>query len=238
MLFQKRHLTYLVTALFSTFISTAVSAYDAGDMIFRVGPTIVSPNDDSSGVVGQNTSLGLVSGDDGVTVEEGYALGFTFTYFLDSNFAIELLAATPFAHDIEGDGATSGLKVGEVTHLPPTLTLQWHPDEIGEFKPFVGLGINYTIFFDEETDAELTSTLDSLLPVSVTSTDLELDESIGWAINAGFDYTIAPQWNLSAEFWYIDIETDATVLVNGAPATDVEVTIDPLVALIGVSYQF
>lgn len=70
---------------------------------------------------------------------------------IKENIAIELLAATPFSHDIKGTGALAGVgKVGETKQLPPTLSVQYHFSPKASVRPYVGAGINYTIFFSEK----------------------------------------------------------------------------------------
>jgi outer membrane protein len=198
-------------------------AYEKGDFVFRVGVVNVSPNDDS----------GEVLGNDGVSVDDNTQLGLTGSYFFSSHVAVEVLAATPFTHDIDGTGALEGLPIGETTHLPPTICLQWFPaSSTSAFQPYLGAGINYTLFFSEETTDQLTAAL------GAQSTDLKLDASFGFALEAGFDYNFSDKWGVNLAVWYIDIETDADVIVNGQTATTVDVTIDPTVVHLAVAYRF
>ena len=55
---------------------------------------------------------------------------------------------TPFSHSV----STPGLgEVAKVKHLPPTLMAQYYfGDANSKVRPYVGAGINYTTFFDEE----------------------------------------------------------------------------------------
>ena len=73
------------------------------------------------------------------------------TYFFTKNIAAELvLGVTP--HTVNGTGGITPFgKVGDAWLLPPTLPLQYHFDTGTAFKPYVGGGVNYTIFFDEST---------------------------------------------------------------------------------------
>lgn len=221
-------------ALLSTFgVQTAMAE---GPWMIRAGLGVVAPNDDSDGVIGDN-GLGLISGNDGVTVDDGYALAFTVSYAFNDNWAATLLASSPFNHDIDGDGALTGLPVGETDHLPPTLAAEYRFSTESAFRPYIGAGINYTIFFDESTTDELTGALDSIVG-GVTSTDLKLDDSIGPAAYLGFDWLWDDRWGMYASVWYIDIDTEADVIVNGATVTTVDVDIDPWVFTTGLSYRF
>jgi outer membrane protein len=126
-----------------------------------------------------------------------------------------LLAALPFKHDIN---LNDGGKVAETKHLPPTLSLQYHFNPNGRLRPYVGAGLNYTLFFDEKTSGAL------------AGAKLELDQSFGAAAQLGCDVDIANVWFVSIDARWIDIDTDAKV--NGQKLGKVE--IDPYA--IGVSF--
>ncbi len=108
------------------------------------------------------------------------------------------MAATPFSHNLQGKGGLAGLNdFAEVKHLPPTLTVQYYPmDNSSAFQPYVGVGLNYTIFFSEKFINGADATFGSL----------ELDDSLGLAAQVGFDYEIAENWSLNAAVWYMDID--------------------------------
>ena len=46
-----------------------------------------------------------------------------------------------------------GTKVADTTLFPPTVMLQYHFD-MGKIKPYVGAGVNYTVFFDNTNGSE------------------------------------------------------------------------------------
>ena len=94
-----------------------------------------------------------------------------------------------------------------------------------EFQPYVGVGLNYTLFFEESTDQN-----------TLPGTALKLDDSFGVAVQAGFDYALNDNWGVGLEVWYVDIETEATI--SGAVNAKVDVTIDPVVYMAGLVYKF
>jgi len=197
-------------------------AYEAGDIIVRAGVVSVQPDESSSAlnVVGAGPIAGTSAGVDG-----DEQLGLTGTYMLTSNLGIGLLAATPFEHDIKANGL--GADAGDTKQLPPTLTLQYFPMEpSADFQPYVGVGVNYTAFFDEGVDSDL------------GGGDLELDDSIGLALEVGFDYAIDEHWLLNATVWYIDIETSADFKLNSGARIQADVDIDPWVYMVGLGYKF
>lgn len=203
----------------------ASNAYDAGDIIVRTGPTNVAPNAKSSLVSLGGSSLAGTS----VDVEDDTQLGFTITYMLSHRVGIELLASTPFKHEITENGIGVN-KIGSAKHLPPTLTAQYYPMPADHaFQPYIGAGLNYTVFFSEETS----SALDGALGEG----DLSLDDSFGLALKVGADYALNDHWSLSASAWRIDLDTDATINTPSGQVT-VDVEIDPWVYMLGLGYNF
>jgi outer membrane protein len=124
----------------------------------------------------------------------------------------------------------SDVEVGSVKHLPPTLTVLWYPMESGAaFQPFVGAGINYTIFFQEDTSGAAQAALGAR--------NLELDDSWGLAARAGFDYMLNDCWSLHAGVYYLGIDTKAS-LDTALGKVGVDVDINPWVYTVGLGYRF
>ncbi len=202
-------------------LSTA-NAYQAGDWIVRAGAAGVYPTGDGSikGISGSK-----------VEADSAWSLGINGTYMATDNIGIELLGAWPFTHDIECKGSISALGTcAETKHLPPTLTAQYHFDTGTKWHPFLGVGLNYTYFFDEETKGDLKS----------LGGKLELDSSWGFALEAGLDYELPNNWLIGAQVYWIDIDTDATLTVKDLDfkSSGNEVSIDPWVYMISVGYKF
>lgn len=154
-------------------------AQDAGDWIWRVGVHNVRPKSDNHAVV---------------NVDAAASLTFNATYMLAPHWGVELLAALPFEHDINLNG---GGKVAAAKQLPPALSLQYHFNPNGAWRPYLGAGVNYTLFFDEKTSGAL------------DGTDLELDPSWGVAAQAGLDVRLGGVWFVNVDARWMDIDTDA-----------------------------
>lgn len=201
--------TLLLTTAAAALAITAAApalAQSAGDWTIGLGIAHVDPKSDNGSVAG-----GL-----DVEVDSDTQLSFTAEYFFTDNIGLEILAATPFTHDIDvGDGALTG----ETKHLPPTVSLNYHFRQFDGFKPFVGLGINYTNFFEEKISGGNT---------------LELDDSWGLAAQIGVDIPVTDTGALRLNVRYIDIETDAKL--NGADIGTVE--IDPIVWQVAYVFTF
>lgn len=227
----------LAIALLSS-LSTVALANQAGDILVRGGITTVNPESNKSAVLldGSNATSASLS------VDDNAQLGLNFVYFFDSHWAVELLAATPFTHDVTLNDPTAelggalgvpagldGAKLAEVTQLPPTLSALYYFDTGTAFKPYVGVGINYTLFFDEEFESA---------PKSLGLSNLELDGSFGYSVQVGADYDLGDNWSVNVSARYIDISTDATFDVAGDSIGAANIDINPMVYSIMLGYTF
>ena len=202
-----------------------VLAYEEGDFVVRAGLTHVAPKSNGSShiIIGDPTDLS-------VSVDSDTQLGLNLVYFLSPQIGVELLAATPFTHDIDLQGAGDGDgPLGETTHLPPTLSAVYYfTNPQSTFQPYVGLGINYTVFFDEDFTSERKT---------AGFSDLSLDSSWGIAAQLGADIQLDDKWHINASVRYLDIGTTASFNVGDA-AGSVDVDIDPWVYTLAAGYAF
>lgn len=214
----------------------AVQAHEQGDIIIRAGIVTVAPDTSSDGI--SIPTVAELPG--GVDVDNDTQLSIIGAWMMSDNWGLELLAATPFEHDIDLEDAP--LNAGSTRHLPPTLSLQWYPrGGMPGWQPYIGAGVNWTIFFDEDIGGDLGGFLGSSA-LQVTDADLSLDDSVGVSFSAGVDVPINDKWMFNAGVWWIDIGTEADIDVvtgGGANATvSFDVDIDPWVYNIGFAYKF
>ena len=214
-----------------------VAAYDAGSWVVRAGAAMVDPDTSSDAIVIPTEPATVLP--NGVDVDDDTQLGVTVSYMLTDQWSVELLASTPFEHDITLEDAP--VDAGSTRHLPPTLTVNWYPRGGRDgWQPFIGAGLNYTYFWDEDTDGQLEAALGEIVGgpgADPIPADLDLDDSWGLALRAGVDVPINDNWAVSASLYWIDIDTEAEV---STPVADVDfdVEIDPWVYMLGVSYRF
>jgi outer membrane protein len=240
----------LAIALLSS-LSSMAFANQAGDILVRGGITSVNPDSQQSTIYAAGQTVNLGAGAITASVDDNAQLGLNFVYFYDSNWAVELLAATPFNHDIMVDTGAGEAKLGETKHLPPTLSVLYYFDTGSEFKPYVGLGINYTVFFEDSFNPALTGpsspTIVSISDGTTTTPigapldagDLNLDNSWGLSAQVGVDYQIDENWSINASARYIDIDTKASfTAVGGTVPGHVSVDVDPMVYSLMLGYKF
>ncbi|MFZ3154117.1 OmpW/AlkL family protein [Pseudomonas sp.] len=207
-------------------------AHQAGDIIVRAGAITVDPQESSSDIwVG---ALGSDVAGTQATLDSDTQLGLNFAYMLSNNIGIELLAATPFSHNVGVKGMPGGFaglngKLGELKHLPPTLSVVYYPlDASSAFQPYVGAGINYTWFFDTKLSSEAEDKGFS---------GLDMQDSWGLAAQVGMDYMLTDTIMLNAQVRYLDIDTTGTTHILG-DKVKVDVDVDPFVYMVGLGFKF
>ena len=176
------------------------AAQSAGDWTIALGAHQVDPKSDNGRLADGTLPLSI-----GGSLRPTIAV----EYFLRDRVGIELLAAIPFRHDLDIAGLG---RIGSTKHLPPTLSLQYHFTPEARVAPFVGAGLNYTTFFEEDTRGAL------------AGSKLALGDSWGLALHAGIDIR-AGRGKLRLDARWMDIESD--VRVDGTKLGTAR--IDPLV---------
>ncbi len=143
------------------------------------------------------------------------------SYYFTNNIAAELILGTTYAN-VNGKGAIDGLDVGKVWLLPPTLTLQYHFTDFGAFKPYVGAGVNYSIFYNQKShDADY----------------LKVKNTFGGALQVGFDYMIDDHWGFNFDVKKLYLRPDFDVTVGGAQMSG-KAKLDPWLIGTGITYRF
>lgn len=213
----------LFTALIACFAFTNVNAQDTepakNDTDYtkfqvRLRALAVVPN--------ESADIDVIGGD--VEIDNAYIPELDFTYFFTKNIAAELILGTS-QHDVKAVKTAAGdIPLGDVRLLPPTLTLQYHFNT-EKVHPYVGAGVNYTIFYDESSG-----------PVA---DKVSYDNTFGFAFQLGFDFDITDKWFLNVDAKYLLLNTDVTVNATTAlgATVDADVDINPFIAGFGVGYK-
>ncbi|MBO9506624.1 OmpW family protein [Thalassospira sp. A3_1] len=203
--------TMMIAATGAQAQEAAFKTKQAGDILIRGRVIGVVPDED--------TSTGDIATGEG-KVSNDYVPEVDFSYFITDNIALELIAATT-KHDVKWQNPDVDL--GSVNLLPPTLTVQYHFLSDQRFSPYVGAGLNYTMFYNEKSGA---------------ANSVKYDDGFGYAFQAGFDYAISGPWSLNVDVKKLFLNTTVTADLGGASPAKVDVDLDPWVFGIGVGYRF
>jgi outer membrane protein len=214
--------TIFTTLLMCLFVFSNVLAQDTttdnsdfSKWQVRLRGIVVTPN--------ESATIQTIGGD--VDISTAFVPELDFTYFFTENWAAELILGTT-NHDVKAVGTSAGdINLGDVWLLPPTLTFQYHFTG-GNLKPYLGIGVNYTIFYGVNEG----SVADSV----------DYSNSVGFAFQAGLDYALGDKWFLNVDLKQIYIQTDAVVNATTELGATVgaDVDINPLVFGFGFGMKF
>jgi outer membrane protein len=144
------------------------------------------------------------------------------SYFFTKNIAAELVLTWPQQVNITaGAGNTN---VGKITALPPSLLAQYHFTELGAFKPYIGAGVNYTVFGNRQN-------------FYGAGAGLQVEpSSFGFVGQIGADYMFDKNWGANIDLKYATIATNVQQVAGGANIG--KLTLNPWMPAVGVTYKF
>ena len=196
-------------------------AFEGDFMIRFLGSAVVADED-----LGTTTLNGGVVAGAGIDIDATIIPATTLTYFISPNIAAELYCCIARVN-VDGTGGLAAFnELASVSFFAPTVTLQYHIP-MGALKPYVGVGVNYLLFFDESVGSGL----------AAATSKFDIDDSWGLALQAGVDIALGGNMSLNLDVKKIFTETDAqwtganTVIANN-------VQIDPWIISVGFGWRF
>jgi outer membrane protein len=204
----------------------AAQAQAAGQWMVKAGWNKITPQVDS-GDLSAPSPPGTK-----VDVKSASALILTGAYMVTDNFSVEFLAGLPYKHDIVGDGTIEGVgKIGSVHQISPTLMAQWRfLEPQAMFRPYVGLGVTYAVFYDTEGSGTLTALTNPGGP----PTTISGDHAFGTTGELGGTFKINDQWFIDAAI----MKTYITTHTSLSTGQSIEVKQNPVAVNVSVGYRF
>lgn len=217
--------------------ASAQTEWLAGTTV-RMGYTHLAPNSSATDAVGPL----LPAPPSGVSlkVDSQSTLFFSLARDINPNVEVELALGLPPTHDVRAELSPAlppnvqklnGQVIAKVRQIAPTLFVNYKFGEASSaFRPFVGLGVNYTNFDKRESTA-----LGNLL--NGGPTDIRLTDSWGMAAQAGLNYRINDKWSLNAAVLTARVKTHLTATTAGQ-ARKIDIRFRPTVFTLSAGYVF
>ncbi|MDR0563529.1 MAG: outer membrane beta-barrel protein [Azoarcus sp.] len=209
----------------------AAFAHERGSLIVRGGVMYYDLDSDSSKVKHNGASIPNSK----ATIDSGgQVFNLSATWMVLPHVGLELLAGGGYRHTLKTQGTGAYLRTGklaEVSQQPLTASVQlfFLPTSY-RFQPYVGLGVNYTSFYDERFTRRQRD---------LGYRRIEADDSVGWAAEVGADFAITKHWMVNAAVWRVDAGTEVTGK-NRRTGEKIKfkLDVDPWMYFVGVGYKF
>ena len=130
------------------------------------------------------------------------------------------MATMPLAPALRSGGA----EIGSLKHLPPTLSLQYHFAPAATFRPYVGVGVNYTHF----SSVNFAPAVQAALSPSIKK------DSYGLSFQVGADIALSKTMYLNLDLKKVQISTK----VYSAGTEVGKFKVDPLLVGVGLGWRF
>jgi outer membrane protein len=200
-------------------LACASGAVHAQDNIFKAGAIFYQTHSKTSGIKG----IGIPPGADAETGDAWTAL-FTYERLLRPDFGVEFVLGIPPKIEAKGAGSVAflGDNILSAKNVAPTVLFNYHFGTPGDtWRPYVGIGLNYTRFASVE---------------SRLASDVQLSDSFGLAGQLGIDYFHDKNWGVFASIATVKVKSD----LQAVESTVLTTTIDfrPVTYSFGLSYRF
>jgi outer membrane protein len=157
---------------------------------------------------------------------------------LPANFAVELALGYPPQAKIKGAGPATvgsvpydGQVISSARWISPTLLFEYNflPDT-APLRPYFGVGVNYTTFYDRDPTAAGNAASGGPTRISLTS-------SVGPAVTAGVTYRISDRWHLHASYGWSQVKTHFTGDTDGFERTSY-ISFSPQALIVSGGFSF
>lgn len=227
-------------------VAGAAQAQSAGDVIVSTGWFRVMPNSSAEPLTIDSVGgrpVGVARPNTGADIEAANTIGLSLDYFVTDHISTEIVAGLPPKHDVRGDkGYSKYGKLGEVRQWSPAVLVKYHfLEPKSRFRPYIGLGINYT-WFSDETITNQQFVRQEFGPNATMTASAK--SSWNPVFNIGATYALNDRWYVGLSVSYLPLDTRATFTTQNSAqggATVISHTklkIDPVVTFLNIGYRF
>ena len=204
----------------------------------KLGWVHIDPQSSASNVSGPFTPVDTLS----LKVKPQSTLYFSLAQEIDANWEMELALGVPPKHDAtlvvvkpsnvpSGVAAQDGAVISKVAQVAPTLFFNYRfGNRDSSWRPFVGIGLNYTRF----TDTESTAVNDH---VNGGPTTIKMSDSRGLAAQVGVTAKISGPWSVTGSWSTAKVASTITTNTLGIERK-ADVTFNPSVLTLALGYSF
>jgi outer membrane protein len=157
---------------------------------------------------------------------------------LSSAFELEFAVGYPPLSKVEARGPATlgsvpynGQTIASARWLSPTLLIDYKFfSESSRWRPYIGVGVNYTTFYDRNSTAQGNA-------ASGGPTRLSLTSSVGPAGTVGLSYNVSGHWHVYTSYSISRVNTDLTADTGGVIRTT-RIKFGPQAWVVSAGYSF
>lgn len=228
----------LLSAAVTALVLSASGNALAQSTTLKLGLVSIDPNSSASAMSGPFTPADALS----LKVKPQSTVFFSAAREIDAQWEIELALGVPPTHDVAvvvldatklpgSVAALDGAIGAKVRQVAPTLFANYRfGDQQSQFRPFVGLGLNYTVF-DKRDSTAVNDAINGGL------TSLKLADSIGLAMQLGVTAKLGGPWSVTGAWSTARVKTKLTTNTLGIERV-ADITFHPSVVTLALGYSF
>lgn len=222
--------------------ATATQAQTAGSTIVSAGWLHLAPQS-SSKPLEVTSPVNVTKTGTGSSVSSADTLGLLVNHFFTDKIAGEFVLGVPPTHKLNGTGSYE--KYGELGSVkqwsPAVLVKYFFGDATTRFRPYVGVGVNYTWYSDAKvTNSQFAA--EQLLNGNTANTSVKADASWNPVFTVGANYALTDRWYAGAFVSYLPLKTTAKITTTGTPlgtvTSEASIKIRPIVTSLNIGYRF
>jgi outer membrane protein len=226
-------LPMVAAASVALFCATTALADDAPNNSLRLGSYSVFYHTSADNISGPYVPPGV-----NLKAENLTTLYAAYIRHVWSRFDVELALGYPPLAKIKGLGPTTvgsvpynNVEVSSARWIAPTLLLEYRLlDENNPWQPFIGVGVNYTTFYDRTTTAAGNAAFGG-------PTRLSLTASIGPAATVGVGYHVSGPWHVYGSYSIAQVKSDMSANTAGVERTT-HISFAPQTLILSLGYSF
>jgi outer membrane protein len=221
--------SYRVPQLFAILLlmSAQPALADAGDFLFKARAIYVKQSN-SMVALDPGLAVGPLTTDDMIGAE------FSATYFWTDQIGLEFSLGGGKTNFPAADSAIARGELVSASVVAPAIVLQFHPLPKASIRPYVGFGVNYTLFYDEKPGVVLLNK--AILSGASATAAVALEGKFGYLAQIGIDLPVNDRFFINFDLKYIKSSTTLTVKTNGTDFVDIK--LDPFVFGVGLGFRF
>jgi outer membrane protein len=197
---------------------------------FSVGVADLTIHSDSPNLTSNGPAF--LTPPSGLKIDSATTVLLDYVRRIDEKWDAEVALGVPPAHDVRGSGGLAPYGVlAKVKQAGPTVFLNYKlGTDQDKLRPFLGVGLNYTRFFDgRSTDANNLA--------AGGPTKIRLSDSFGVALQAGVNYHLNERWLVHGSIVVADVQSNLTA-TTGSIERKTHIDFRPIVYTVGVGYSF